>query len=1285
MKRIGSRGSCILRLSGLALAAYGAGVVMAGPNFNGPASFWKGSVSTLWSEEGNWACSIAPCVPLNSQQTAILGSLPATAITRNDLATDFLRNVQVTGSGYRVTGNALTLDGLFIGQAASDNRFQLPVRFQSEALLELFGEGEIRFENPVQLGFDTAGPLFIRSQGLAEFAESIQGPGGLTVQLNPSLSVNASRYQPGRLRLLAPNGFAGRIDLGEGFLQLAEAGTLGNTARETVIGPRGQLELARPGIVSGEALILSGDGPTKDGQPFTVLGAIHAFGANHLLTGPLRLADHAGIHVAAESVLSLSNAVTAERRDVVLTKRGPGILELAGNVAALSAGFDLAEGQLRLGASAHPAIPRFAQQVTIGGSVLPATLNLSALPPGTSDVIPNGVHVTLRTNGTLQLGRITEAIHPLLLNGGTITGESTATFALGTNVTIGGVQASIIGVPVTIPSAGTSLLLVEPVTPSPVDFASTVSGGSLVIDGPTVELRGPRQNTHAGTHLRSGLLRLDKSGGAQPHHRSAGTELIVGIDDSEAPVAIVRCQDTTQVHPTDAVAIVNTSGLLVLREAQALAGLTVGGGVVSNGFLQLNGPLNALASGRTGRIETEELRLAAAGITVHCESGQAAPIALALATPVTGGSLTKEGPGVLQMSGMGTHLSNSVAAGTLRIDGDQSAVPTRVRPGARLAGTGSVGPVWLASTAALELGSANGSPGTLTLGNLDLARSNTLAGTTSATATDRLRVNGTVTIGNDCRLLWGFSTRPALNERIVLLQNDGSDPIVGRFVNAPDTGSYTNQGMVFRVQYDGGTGNDLSLEFMGTTTEVTNRPPVLGNLPDRPAIEGEPLAFTIAATDPDAGQSLRFTAAGSLPPGATLDGATGAFVWTPGERQGGRTFEINVRVTDDSLPTLSDERTFRIVVAERNQPPTLTAPETIEVSQGETLSVLLTGTDPDVPAQALTYSIVSGAPEGLTLNSSTGRLRWAPDFHLPSSTNTLVVRLRDDRNPPGTAETSIRLIYRALNRPPVPAVLADQLINESGGFDLQFTASDPETPAHMLAWEFANPAPPWFHLTPLGQLTFIEAEEAGPSTNTVTVRVSDNGTPQRSATASVVIVIREQNRVPELAYSSIAGLLPGTTLSQLPTSLRDPDLPVQPLTLRLLPGAPAGLTVDPLTGRLSWTVPENHPASSYSFGVVVTDDPGALSTPLSRTNVVQITTLAGTTPTRPMVRAVWLSLSEIELRWDSVPGTTYRIQQRPEATSGAWTLVEEFVATSGQSTLILPTAQSAQFFRVVIP
>lgn len=1285
MNRTGSWHASIARVSGLAFATCGAGVVLAGPNFNGPASFWKGSVSTLWSEEANWACSIGPCVPLNSLQTAILGSLPTTAITRNDLTTGFLRNVQVSGSGYRVKGNPLTLDGLFIGQAASDNRFQLPVRFQRDALLELFVDGEVRFENPVQLGFDASGPLFIRSQGLAEFAQGIQGPGGLTLQLNPSFSVNASRYQPGRLRLLAANGFIGRVEVGEGFVQLAEEGTLGDTTRETVIGPRGQLELARPGIFSGETLVISGDGPTKDGQPFTVLGAIHAFGSNHLLTGPIQLADDAGIHVAAESSLSLSNAVTAERRGMVLTKRGPGILELTGNAAALATAVDIAEGQLRLGASAHPAIPRFAERVGIGGSTVPAALNLSNLPPGSSDAIPAGVEVLVRTNGTLQLGRTTEAIHPLRLSGGTITGDSTATLAMGTNVTLGGSLASIIGVAAMIPQGGTTLTSVDPAVSPAVDFAGTVSGGMLTFEGSTVELRGSGQNTHSGTHVLCGLLRLDKSGGAQPHHRSAGAELIVGIDDLEAPTAIARCQDTNQFHPTDAVATVLANGLLILRDAQTIAGLTLRGGVVSNGFLQLNGPLNALASRRTARIETEQLQLSAAGIAIRCETGAEAPIALDLRTPMLGGPVTKEGPGVLQMSGPGSHASNSVAAGTLRVDGDHAGVPTRVRPGARLAGTGSVGPVWLASSAALELGAANGDPGILTVGNLDLARSNTVSGTTSASGTDRLRVNGTVTIGNDCRLLWGFSTRPALGERIVVLQNDGSDPIVGRFANAPDTGSYTNQGMVFRIQYDGGSGNDLSLEFIGTSAEVTNRPPVLGALPDRPAVEGEPLAFTVTASDPDPGQALRFSVVGSLPPGATLDGVTGAFAWIPGERQGSRTFEITVRVTDDALPTLSDERVFRIAVAERNQAPTLAIPDSIEVLQGEILSLLLAGSDADLPAQVLSYTLVSGAPEGMTLQGTTGRLRWSPDFNRPSSTNSVRVCVQDDRIPPGIAEATLSVIYRAVNRPPVPAAIADQIIAENGGFDLTLTATDPETPAHLLAWEFTEPAPTWFHLSPQGQLTFLEAEEAGPSTNTLSVRVRDNGTPQRSATTSLVIVIREINRVPELAYASIPSLSPGTTLSHLPNALRDADLPPQPLSLRLLTGAPSGLTVDPLTGRLDWTVPENHPATSYSFGVVVTDDPGPTAAALSRTNLIHLTTIAGTTPTRPTLRAVWRSSSEIELRWDSMPGATYRIQHRSEATSGSWSLVEEVVASSSQSVRILPTAQSTQFFRVVLP
>ena len=41
------------------------------------------------------------------------------------------------------------------------------------------------------------------------------------------------------------------------------------------------------------------------------------------------------------------------------------------------------------------------------------------------------------------------------------------------------------------------------------------------------------------------------------------------------------------------------------------------------------------------------------------------------------------------------------------------------------------------------------------------------------------------------------------------------------------------------------------------------------------------------------------------------------------------------------------------------------------------LSMQLTATDTDVPAQTLTYSITSG-PEGLVVDPSTGMITWTP-------------------------------------------------------------------------------------------------------------------------------------------------------------------------------------------------------------------------------------------------------------------------------------------------------------------
>src|SRR5215813_6595903 len=94
-----------------------------------------------------------------------------------------------------------------------------------------------------------------------------------------------------------------------------------------------------------------------------------------------------------------------------------------------------------------------------------------------------------------------------------------------------------------------------------------------------------------------------------------------------------------------------------------------------------------------------------------------------------------------------------------------------------------------------------------------------------------------------------------------------------------------------------------------------NDPPVLTVPGPQTANEGQTIAFTISATDHDAGQILTITASG-LPAGASFiqSSATGAqFRWTPGFSQAG-TYTISFRVADNAVPSLSDTKEVRIRV-----------------------------------------------------------------------------------------------------------------------------------------------------------------------------------------------------------------------------------------------------------------------------------------------------------------------------------------------------------------------------------
>ncbi len=87
-------------------------------------------------------------------------------------------------------------------------------------------------------------------------------------------------------------------------------------------------------------------------------------------------------------------------------------------------------------------------------------------------------------------------------------------------------------------------------------------------------------------------------------------------------------------------------------------------------------------------------------------------------------------------------------------------------------------------------------------------------------------------------------------------------------------------------------------------SQVTiNRPPVLNPIGAKSVNEGEPLQFTISATDPD-GDPLTYSAS-NLPQGASFDSGTQTFPWTPRYDQAG-VYTVHFEVTDGELTDTED-------------------------------------------------------------------------------------------------------------------------------------------------------------------------------------------------------------------------------------------------------------------------------------------------------------------------------------------------------------------------------------------
>lgn len=388
--------------------------------------------------------------------------------------------------------------------------------------------------------------------------------------------------------------------------------------------------------------------------------------------------------------------------------------------------------------------------------------------------------------------------------------------------------------------------------------------------------------------------------------------------------------------------------------------------------------------------------------------------------------------------------------------------------------------------------------------------------------------------------------------------------------------------------------NDLAGE---ATTQVTvtdtDRAPVVLAPAEVLGAPGEPVAWSVTASDPDGQALASLTADLSMFPAenpATFtpapDHASGTFTWSPRPEDTG-TFVVGVQAANALTGNAST--TLRVGVSDTR--PDVVAAATAEASENAPFTLSITATDPDgEPLTSLTADL-SGLPAGhdavftTAPGHTSGTLQWTPTF---ADSGVWVVRFLAGNT---LADTAVTILHVSnVDRAPVVSAPANAGGPAGSSLTVQVTAVDPDGDAvTSLA---ANLAP-----LPAGHTaTFTLSGGAAAGTFAWTPNATDPGTYDivftggnalaGQATTRLSVGPPNQPPVAALAVTPNAGTAPLVVTASAAGS-SDPEGGVLSYTFNFGDGT----TVGP---QASSTATHTYAAGTWTVRLTVTDPLGAV-------------------------------------------------------------------------------------------
>lgn len=308
--------------------------------------------------------------------------------------------------------------------------------------------------------------------------------------------------------------------------------------------------------------------------------------------------------------------------------------------------------------------------------------------------------------------------------------------------------------------------------------------------------------------------------------------------------------------------------------------------------------------------------------------------------------------------------------------------------------------------------------------------------------------------------------------------------------------------------------------------------------------------------------------------------------------------------------------------------PTFTSPAAISVAENLTAVETVTATDPDTPAQTLTFSISGGADAALfSINPTTGALAFlsAQNFEAPADAgadHVYNVAITVDDGNQGTATQNLAVTLTGLNdNAPVFTSPATYNVNENTQSVGTVTATDADLPAQTITYSITGGADQSrFSINATtGALTFVTAPnfevpvDVG-ANNVYNVDVTANdGSGSTTVKSIAVTVLAVEDAAPVITSQAAFTITENNTVVGTVVAT-DADLPADTITYSITGGADAALfAINPSTGALSFLTGPNFEAPTdtganniYNLTVTANDGTGSTATQNITVTVVNL-------------------------------------------------------------------------------